>query len=297
MLFRLILLLAIAGTITLFTLQNLTPVLPLVFLGSPTPALPLSWWVLGAIAAGALTTLAITSLVGLSNFLTKQAVRQVRSSSRRDSVSEPFSKTPAEKNRTAAAAAASQAKSPDAEGDAAWQDWRGYDSSPAAATGGNRTTQSAQDTDLDDWDQGMNDDWEESSSDRATPNSSPSSSTVRDRFEQPPQPTQGSYGSSYSNSYREPEPSGSGKSDISKSGKGKSDSSKSGKGKSDSGKSDSGKSDSGKTERVVDADFRVLVPPYRALEDEPAPTSSNSASNPDSWFEDEEDGDDRRSPR
>ncbi len=284
MLFRLMLLLAIAGTITLFTLQNLTPVLPLVFLGSPTPALPLAWWVLGAIAAGALTTIVLTFLVGLSNFLTGQVVRSQVRSSRRSPVSEPFSKTPAEKNRTAAATAASQAKPSEAEGDAAWQDWRGYEApaSRAAATTGGSRPQATQDNDGDDWEQGMSDDWEkepsEQPNDRVASSSSSPSASARDRFEQPQQPKQGSRsGSSYSYSYREPEPSDSGK--------------------PDSGKPGGGKSGSGNTERVVDADFRVLVPPYRALEDEPAPTPSNPTSNPDSWFEDEEDGDERRSQR
>lgn len=167
MLFRLLLLLAIAGTMTLFTVQNLSPVLPLVFLGSPTLALPLSWWILGAIAAGALTTIAVTFLVGLSNFLTGQAIRsQVRSSSRRNPVSEPFSKTSAEKSRTAAAAA-SQVKPSDAEGDAVWQDWRGYEASvsPAGAAPSSRATsrsQSKQNDDMDDWERGMSDDWDES---------------------------------------------------------------------------------------------------------------------------------------
>lgn len=274
MLFRLMLLLAIAGAMTLFTLQNLTPVLPLVFLGSPTPALPLSWWMLGAIAAGAFTTIAITFLVGLSNFLTGQVVRSQVRSSRRNTVSEPFSKTPAEKNRTAAAAAASQAKPSEAEGDAAWQDWRGYETSASrsAATAASRSTprpQSNQNDDGDDWERGMSDDWNKSPSDRPA---SPSSPSAPDRFEQPQQPKQGSRsGSAYSYSYGEPEPSDSG--------------------------TGSGKSDSGKTERVVDADFRVLVPPYRALDDQPAPPPSNSTRNPDSWFEDEEAGDDQRSQR
>jgi hypothetical protein len=294
MLFRLILLLAIAGAMTLFTLQNLTPVLPLVFLGSPTLALPLSWWVLGAIAAGALTTLAVTFLVGLSNFLTGQGVRaKGRSSSRRNSVSEPFAKTPAEKNRTAAAAAASQAKPSEAEGDAVWQDWRGYESSAAAE---NRRTnpQSAQDADPDDWEKGMSDDWEETPRDRPVASPPP----VRDRFESPQQPKQGSRsGSSYSYSYREPDSASgnSAKSEGSRSEGSKSEGSRSEGSRSEGSRSEGSKSGSGKPERVVDADFRVLVPPYRSLEDEPTQPSSN-ASNPDSWFEDEE-GDERRSQR
>lgn len=276
MLFRLILLLAIAGTMTLFTLQNLSPVLPLVFLGSPTLALPLSWWILGAIAAGALTTIAITFLVGLSNFLTGQAIRQVRSSSHRNKVVEPFSKTPAEKNRTAAAAAASQVKPSDAEGDAVWQDWRGYETSGSRseATASRSTTrpQSSQNDDIDDWERGMSDDWNESTREQPRDRSASASPPRRDSFEQLQPPKQEPRSSSSSYGDRAPEaPRG--------------------------GKSSGSKSSGGKTERVVDADFRVLVPPYRALEDEPTPTSSNSTSNPDSWFDDDEEEDARRSQR
>jgi hypothetical protein len=74
---RLALLLLILGGITLFALQNWLPALPLVILGAQTQALPLTVWMLGAIAAGASTTLAIAGLFRLSNSL---AVRSHRSS-------------------------------------------------------------------------------------------------------------------------------------------------------------------------------------------------------------------------
>jgi uncharacterized integral membrane protein len=63
---RIILFLIIVGGLTLFALQNISPV-PLVILGTQTQALPLSVWILGAIAAGALTTLAFAVLFKASN--------------------------------------------------------------------------------------------------------------------------------------------------------------------------------------------------------------------------------------
>jgi uncharacterized integral membrane protein len=63
---RFILLLVISAGLIIFTLSNLAAV-PLVILGGQTPALPLAVWVLGAIAAGALTTLVISGLFKASN--------------------------------------------------------------------------------------------------------------------------------------------------------------------------------------------------------------------------------------
>jgi uncharacterized integral membrane protein len=60
-------LLILAG-LALFALQNSSPVLPLVVLGFRTQALPLSIWMLGAIVAGAATTIAVSTLFSLTNF-------------------------------------------------------------------------------------------------------------------------------------------------------------------------------------------------------------------------------------
>lgn len=59
---RLLLLFVIVGGLVIFALENAAPVVPLVILGTETLALPLAVWLLGAIAAGALTTLVITAL-------------------------------------------------------------------------------------------------------------------------------------------------------------------------------------------------------------------------------------------
>ncbi|HBB32610.1 MAG TPA: hypothetical protein DDZ80_18205, partial [Cyanobacteria bacterium UBA8803] len=60
---RIVLLLLIGGGLALFALSNLSPpVLSLVFLGMQTPALPLTVWIGGAIAAGAITSVCLQAL-------------------------------------------------------------------------------------------------------------------------------------------------------------------------------------------------------------------------------------------
>ncbi|MCU0516218.1 MAG: LapA family protein [Oscillatoria sp. Prado101] len=70
--FRILLLVAGSGGLAIFTAQNLSPVLPLVFLGAQSVALPLSVWILLAVAAGVLISEAITGLFRLSNYLFEQ---------------------------------------------------------------------------------------------------------------------------------------------------------------------------------------------------------------------------------
>lgn len=65
---RLLLPLLILLGLALFALQNWSPVLPIVVAGLPTQALPLAIWMLAAIAAGAATTVAVSSLLSLSRF-------------------------------------------------------------------------------------------------------------------------------------------------------------------------------------------------------------------------------------
>lgn len=66
--FRFALLLLILGGLVLFVLQNWTPVLPLVILGTPSQPLPLAFWMMTAIAAGALTTIVIAGLFRITAF-------------------------------------------------------------------------------------------------------------------------------------------------------------------------------------------------------------------------------------
>ncbi len=65
---QIILLLVIFGGLALLLVQNWSPVLPLIFLGLTTPALPLAVWILISLAAGAATSLAIASLFNLASY-------------------------------------------------------------------------------------------------------------------------------------------------------------------------------------------------------------------------------------
>ena len=63
---RLVIVLLILGVVVLLAVQNTAPALPLVFLGGQTVTLPLSVWLVMAIALGAFTTLVLTALLGSS---------------------------------------------------------------------------------------------------------------------------------------------------------------------------------------------------------------------------------------
>lgn len=63
---RLLVWLVMLAALTILAVQNLSPAIPLVVLSSRTIALPLSFWLLGAIAIGALTTLLLYSLSQLA---------------------------------------------------------------------------------------------------------------------------------------------------------------------------------------------------------------------------------------
>lgn len=68
--------LIVSGLVVL-AVQNLSPALPLVFLGVQSIPLPLGVWLSGAIALGALTTLAIATLANI-NFLPSQRPQRRR---------------------------------------------------------------------------------------------------------------------------------------------------------------------------------------------------------------------------
>ncbi|MEA5618397.1 LapA family protein [Cronbergia sp. UHCC 0137] len=94
---RLILLVAVLGGITLLLVQNLSPVLPLVFLGMRTQALPYALWILLSIAAGAFTSILINTLFKFVNYSTGQT--QVKSSKFTDS-SPRVETTPRERGKS-----------------------------------------------------------------------------------------------------------------------------------------------------------------------------------------------------
>ncbi|MGB3266182.1 MAG: LapA family protein [Microcoleus sp.] len=84
---RPILLLVIVVGLTIFALQNVEPVLSLVFLGIRSPALPLSIWILLGMGAGAVTSLLISGMLAFSNYLSQRENRTGRDIPSRDAVS------------------------------------------------------------------------------------------------------------------------------------------------------------------------------------------------------------------
>ena len=223
-------------------------------MGVQTPALPLALWVLGAIGAGIVTNLLITSLFSLSNHFAVRAARsQWRQSRQSGFQARSGSPSPAA-SRTATARTTDD--------DAAWNNWDGYEAS-------RQSSATAVDNDpIDDWEAEPNDDWDADEPSGAFVDARAASSRRTDyEARQEPKTTSRS-GSVYSYSYKEPNDSGVGKAEpvIDK--------------------------------PVVDADYRVIVPPHRSLDEEPAAAEPTATDSADDWFE--EDGStsgDRRSRR
>ncbi|QOV24511.1 LapA family protein [Anabaenopsis elenkinii] len=69
---RLILVVAVLGILTVLLVQNWSPVLPLVFLGTRTLSLPLAMWIFLSTAAGVFTSLVITILLKISIYFGEQ---------------------------------------------------------------------------------------------------------------------------------------------------------------------------------------------------------------------------------
>lgn len=84
---QLISLLILVGGLAIFTIQNLSPSLSLMFLGNQLPTLPLSVWILIAIASGILTYLIIHNLFKIDH-------HQVKPFSPSQSSSETVAKPP-----------------------------------------------------------------------------------------------------------------------------------------------------------------------------------------------------------
>ncbi len=94
---RVILLLVILAGLIGLGLQNLSPAVPLVFLGLRSQPISLALLILGAIAAGIVTGLIVQGLVQLSNYLTQRSGRFSQDARRSESSANrmPFS-SPAE---------------------------------------------------------------------------------------------------------------------------------------------------------------------------------------------------------
>ncbi len=183
--FRLILLVAVLGGLTLLLVQNWSPVLSLVFLGMKSKPIPLAIWILFSTAAGGLTTVFVTSLFNLSNYFTGQ---------RRNPLRERASST-----RTSQTQTRREEPTPP----------------PSPSSSGSKTESTrSSDTSDDDWETDNSaDDWDfEEKKEAAIPN--PQNTQVRDSntYERQQEPKSSSKSDSvYSYSYREPKNSGVGK--------------------------------------------------------------------------------------
>jgi uncharacterized integral membrane protein len=203
-LLRIVVLGVIVGSLILFAVQNGSVPMSLVFLGMRSPALPLPIWILGAIAAGILTTIVLSILFGLTGFTARRSVKrapnrtqaaQSTASSSSYSYTPPY--TPPESPRTSWKAASPSQTSSD-----------------------------------DDWDEDASD-WFDDSSDWADERRDSRPSSPRTDYEVRQQPkSEYRSGSNYSYSYRDPDPPTANPPDV------------------------------------VDADYRVIIPPTRNLDDD-----------------------------
>ncbi len=94
---RLIILVAVLGGLTLLLAQNLSPALPLVFLGAKTQPFPLAIWLLFSTVAGATTSLIVNSLFGFTGYFT-QPKQKYQASSRATDRKETPRRTQANQN-------------------------------------------------------------------------------------------------------------------------------------------------------------------------------------------------------
>ncbi|AFZ13679.1 hypothetical protein Cri9333_2835 [Crinalium epipsammum PCC 9333] len=77
---QILLLFVLVGGLSLLVLQNLSPVLPIVFLGMKTQALPVATWILGALTAGFFTSLCLQFFSYLQRRSLLVRIRQLEAS-------------------------------------------------------------------------------------------------------------------------------------------------------------------------------------------------------------------------
>lgn len=256
--------------------QNWTPVLSLVFLGGQTQALPLSIWILFSVAAGAITSIFITSCFQISSFFS-----QPRAKKQRRRATETSTRFAREANNPN--------KMPDPPKTSTY--------SYTAASSPRPPQTSAPESDG--WDTESNDDWDftedaepttqetdrQNYRDRAAADSK-SSSNLDDNWEYVPQDTERQPQDRQRSYSSEANRSPSNESDESESG----DRSASVYSYSAGEPKNSGV---GRVESVYDAEYRVLTPPYKKPNQSTPATGSrpqNQNSNDDDWtFVDDED--------
>lgn len=270
---RPVFLLVIVVGLTIFALQNVEPALSLVFLGVRSPQAPLSIWILLSMAAGVVTSLLISGLLGFSNYLSQPRGRTDRNSGGRNTFAQdnrtPYSPPPPPRK---------QDIDPDRETQPAsgyrteYGTPAGYSArtfqqetpNPAGAKDDDRAGTYAAADDEDDWvsdgsksgSQEGEDDWGDDRDFPAGPPVNDVAGANPRNYEANQEPKSKSWaGSVYSYGYRDPNQSG-----------------------------------VGQTESVYDAEYRVLVPPI-----DPIPKPANeapknpSAETEDDWGLDEDD--------
>jgi len=259
---RLFLPLLILVGLALFALQNWSPVLPIVIAGLNTQALPLALWMLTAIAAGAATTIAISSLFSLSRFTAvRRSNKQRPAASRPAPESRPWVAAWTKRNERRNEARANPPNSAktriqddweNRQTSEEWDDWE--EESPSSTSRSSfssaGTPAETRDRSDEDWDN-----WEGyTEADRISGNSRP---PVRTDFEAKQAPVaQKQSGSLYSVSYEKAE------------------------------------ADPQRPNEVYDADYRVIVPPFSPNSD-PAPRQEEE----DWGFDDDDDITDEPRPR
>jgi|GEM_PF-1659583 len=146
---RLAVFLFVITVLLVVVVQNTTPLLALTIFGIQTPTLPLGIWVLGAIAAGVLTTLITATLLNLGGPRRRRRSRRSGSSSRRVSSSPRPGVPPSSTSQTDWTPPAWTGRQPEEEV---------RDSTSASSQGSSRTTRRVSE---DDWDAPTIDDWDE----------------------------------------------------------------------------------------------------------------------------------------
>ncbi|MBW4633889.1 MAG: LapA family protein [Iphinoe sp. HA4291-MV1] len=151
--FRLILLVTVLGGLTLLLAQNWSPVLSLVFLGMKSKPLPLAIWILFSTAAGACTTVFVTSLFNLSNYFARQQrqtplrspATSTRASQTRQEEATPRPSSPPSASKTESTRTSSDAPN-DWEKDDSTDDWDFEEKKEEAPTPNSRNTQQVKDS-------------------------------------------------------------------------------------------------------------------------------------------------------
>ncbi|MBD1850568.1 hypothetical protein [Leptolyngbya sp. FACHB-711] len=270
---RLLLLLAILGSLALFAVQNLAPV-PLVILGVPTLAIPLAFWVIGAIGAGALTTIVMAGLIELS-----RPVKRVAAAPRPENrpIGDRFrrfrtggwSAASTETGRSTPRKPSNRSDDWDApaQDSAAWDDWEEPAPRSTPFQGAQTPARDREDPAWQDW-QGYEDAPRRQPPPDAEPIPYRKGFEPRTEFETDQQPMSRSQsGSVYSYSYRPPE------------------------------EPIEDEPPPSRSNSVYDAEFRVITPPFRPDPEEVSPPPPSRAANSDEedWdFIDEDEGDWKR---